>query len=1174
MAISAPPPPGLLLLLLFLLLSSTRTSGAMPPAPLSTLLSSQCTTSTAAGYDLYGGDIQPLGAGFRNATSVAHCCDQCARLANCRFFAYQARHLVRQQPRQQQGQYHHQQQRSRHLYSSVGPPHNCWLKSSQGKLMRNRNRISGAAPGGTLPPPPPSPSPPPPPPPSPPTPPPDACFGSFFPSYYSSSSSSPAINPWPNATWCNTSLSFSERVSHLIAALTLPEKIAQISTYTPSTVPGVPRVGLPPFSYHSEGLHGLRDARETLGLNATMLPQTTGLAAAGNISLIRAMGRMMLAEARALNNIAQQRQLNAVYGKGAGLFYWSPTMNVGRDPRWGRFQESISEDPYLNGRYSAALVAAFQGLEEEGDMVLESGIRSSSNSSTTTTSSSSSAVANNANAFTSSSNNNSDVIIAQSIRHRRLHSPSSPAPSRKYLGVAATCKHFAAYSLESADGYTRHTFNAVVSPRDLNETYLPGFKACVTGGQPAQIMCSYNAINGVPACLHGDLMNGLVRTQWGFDGLIVSDQDAVSDAAFTHKYASAPKAVGLAVRAGCDQNDGKTYAQYGQAAVAEGDLDESDVDTALRRILMQRFRVGAFDPPALNPYREIGAEVLDSPTHRRLAREAARQAVVLLENRGSVAATEAEEEKMYMQGMTSTAALLPFPPTANLSYAVIGPMANSSSALKGGKNDYDPSFISTIWAGLSTRANAYNQSASLEPGSGVKSPLTDGVDRACALAAAADITVLVLGIDGTCEHEGMDRTSIGLPAAQMTLLQKVALAAAAAAQKQRRRRRVVVVLVNGGPLSIDWLRNASTHADGPVDAVVEAFEGGQAAGEALADVLWGQEGGPGGQETGPGGVLPFTLYPEDYVSAVKMSDMGMHPNASTGNPGRTYRFYTGTPLWPFGAGKTYTQWSLEWEEENTTKDFWGCRGGSSSSSSSSTVHCWTPKFDSKPSATNNNNNNRIAAAEATVPKHAISTTRSSRRVPSMELHMTTDSATAGDGLLLPPLRVRISNVGARLGDTVLMAFVSANPYNYYSDYGPASPSPPAGDGNNNHETDDHYGLGTQPLQSLWYQQRVHLVSNTSATLSLLPAAGDAVAAGTRVGTAGWCALCTVDNSGRRAVRPGTYTIRIGGHGGKGGGCGSGSSSSGSDGNYTDNDASPPCLIARVHLTGTPVDVPL
>ena len=242
------------------------------------------------GVDFDGGDIQPLGTGFRNATSAGDCCSQCSAVAGCLFFSFAPKNQA-------------------FLDKPIGPPHNCWLKSSFGARVARNGRTSGGV--GPLPPAPPAW--------------PDACNGA---------AGCPLGTN--NCPWCDVSATVAQRVAALAGALTLDEKIQQISTFTPKTVPGVPRVGLPPFSYHSEGLHGLRNAgHDTLGLVATLFPQTTGMAATANMSLVRDMASVMRTEARALWNEATRRG-SAPFSKGAGLFYWSPTMNLGRDPRWGR----------------------------------------------------------------------------------------------------------------------------------------------------------------------------------------------------------------------------------------------------------------------------------------------------------------------------------------------------------------------------------------------------------------------------------------------------------------------------------------------------------------------------------------------------------------------------------------------------------------------------------------------------------------------------------------------------------------------------------------------------------------------------------------------------------------------------------------------------------------------
>lgn len=528
------------------------------------------------------------------------------------------------------------------------------------------------------------------------------------------------------------------------------------------------------------------------------------MAATGNMSLIKEMGQVMLREARALSNYASDNHMGP-FGRGAGLFYWSPTMNLGRDPRWGRFQESVSEDPWLNGEYSASLLQGFQGNDQ------------------------------------------------------------------KYLAVAATCKHFVAYSLEAADGFTRHTFDAMVSPQDLVESYLPAFKACVTKGKPAQVMCSYNSLNGVPSCLRGDLLHDTLRQRWGHKGLVVSDQDSIHDAWATHRYGNSFRNVtAIAIQAGCDQNDGVTYADNAEDAVKAGLLKEADIDTALKRILLQRFRVGAFDRKEEVPYRAIPATVLDSPPHRASALQAARESIVLLENANQT---------------------LPLHKSARI--AVIGPMANNTVVMKGGKADYHPSFSISILDGLRQLSLGRVGFAAGSPVSG--NTTHKEMAEAKRLAAQADVTIVCVGIDATIEHEGTDRTSIGLPGAQLGLLKAVSAVS----------RSVVVVLVNGGPVSVDWLKQAiSTRT---VHAVVEAFDGGQSAGQAVAEVIYG--------DVNPSGVLPFTLYPEQYVDQVRMSNMSLRPGL--GNPGRTYRFYSGTPLWPFGAGRSYTKFLVSWSQTPT-----------------------------------------------------------------------------------------------------------------------------------------------------------------------------------------------------------------------------------------------------------------
>ena len=319
--------------------------------------------------DFYGGDLQPLGAGFRNASSVGACCTACQQTNECNYFSYSPKHGPEK-----------------------GPAHNCWLKATLEKRQHNADRQSASR-TNTPAPPPPSP-----------------CFNLSI-----------ADHPW-----CDATLSPSARAAAAVSAMTLDEKCEQLSTFTPKTCPGVKRLDWPEYGYHSEGLHGLRTTMEAAGLPATVFPQTTAMAATGNLSLIREMGRVMAREARAVN-AEMLRTGRGPVGKGGSLFFWSPTLNLGRDPRWGRFQESISEDPWLLGAYSATFLQAFQAADAKGF----------------------------------------PATIA-SCKHIAAYSVEG--------GAANTSA-------------TRHTFDANVSAQDLSESYLPAFQMCVTQGRPGQVMC-------------------------------------------------------------------------------------------------------------------------------------------------------------------------------------------------------------------------------------------------------------------------------------------------------------------------------------------------------------------------------------------------------------------------------------------------------------------------------------------------------------------------------------------------------------------------------------------------------------------------------------------------------------------------------------------------------------
>ena len=632
----------------------------------------------------------------------------------------------------------------------------------------------------------------------------------------------PMASPCANATfpWCDTTKSFLARAMLLAAALTPAEQITQLSTFSFTSNhsgmnPGVPRLRLPEYNYHTEGLHGVRDSCDS---PSTLWPQVSAMAATGNISLIHEMGAFMGAGFRAANNMNRGKPLP---DKGCGLSVYGPTMNINRDPRWGRNQETVSEDPFLNGAYAAALVRGVQGDDP------------------------------------------------------------------RYLQVAFTCKHFTAYSVETD---RMHGSDAVVSDRDLSETFLPAFKACVIAGS-AQLMCAYNAItspgrNATGACYRGDLINGLLREEWGWGGSMVSDCDAVQVQAWRHT--TNERAAAAAIEAGCDQDCGGFYGAWGLQALEQGLVTKEQLTTALARVLLMRFRLGEFDPPSDVTYTKIGRGTSNSSASAASALRAARESIVLLNNSasalplclkssGSVERTSAAAGGGGCDGAGR-----------KLKVALLGPFAELTSELMGQKSDYTPYRIVSFADGLRARADSLQLSVATGCADVACAFDARNFSRAAQAAAAADVTVVALGIDRTVEGEGKDRTNVTLPGHQLELLQRAAVAAGDASK-------VVVVLANGGPLAVDWVKHH-------MPTVVEAFLGGQSAGTALAEVLLG--------DVSPSGVLPFTMYPQAFIEQNAMTDFRMRPAAGT--TGRTYRFYAGTPLWPFGFGLSYTTFAFAW----------------------------------------------------------------------------------------------------------------------------------------------------------------------------------------------------------------------------------------------------------------------
>lgn len=722
--------------------------------------------------------------------------------------------------------------------------------------------------------------------------------------------------------YLNTELPFGDRVSDLVSRMTVEEKAAQLLY----TAPAIPRLGVPEYNWWGEALHGVARAGY-----ATVFPQSITIANSWDEELMLDVANAISDEARAKYHEFIRHGDHGIYH---GLTFWSPNINIFRDPRWGRGHETYGEDPYLTGRMGLQFVMGMQG--------------------------------------------------------------SDP----KYLKTVATAKH---YAVHSGPEPLRHKFNAQVSERDLRETYLPAFRTLVKEGGVYSVMGAYNQFRGHPACANDELY-GILRNEWGFTGYIVSDCWAVSDFYTSQGYAKDPaEAAAQALRAGTDLECGVDY-NYLMESLKRGLITESEIDRAVKRIMTARFKLGMFDPDSIVEYAQIPFSANCSDYNRSLARQAARESVVLLKN---------ENDILPLEGSIKT-------------IAVIGPNADNWEALVGNYNGI-PKDPVTILDGIKAKASScteviWAEGSDLAPGIHNLTPVPscylqtpDGrqgalgeyfdnrdmngeplfrriddeinfywdndsphhlmpaddfgihwvtdlippvsgtyhlgtwassayvlkvngdtllsfrgehhgfhkevpvdlkagekyrielfyrnysgdadmkllwamprenlVEDAVAKASMADAVILVLGLSQRLEGEEMgikiegfdggDRTSLALPALQEELLTAMINTG----------KPVIVVLMNGGPV-------ASLRAHEKAAAVLLAGYPGVEGGSAVADVIFG--------DYNPAGRLPVTYYSSvDQLPPFEDYDM----------ENRTYRYFSGTPLYPFGYGLSYTTFS-------------------------------------------------------------------------------------------------------------------------------------------------------------------------------------------------------------------------------------------------------------------------
>ncbi|MBN2376235.1 MAG: glycoside hydrolase family 3 C-terminal domain-containing protein [Sedimentisphaerales bacterium] len=573
----------------------------------------------------------------------------------------------------------------------------------------------------------------------------------------------------------DTTLPIDTRVDDLLGRLTLEEKLSQLIYESPAIGEPNEAVYFPAYNWWSECLHGITG--EEL---STVFPQCIGLGATWNVDLIHEVANAIADEGRAIHHEALR---HGEIEKLKGLNFFAPNINIFRDPRWGRGQETYGEDPYLTSRIAVAFVQGLQGDDPD------------------------------------------------------------------YFKVIATPKHFAVHSGPEA---LRHNFDAVADERDMWETYLPAFEAAVVEAGAHSIMTAYNQLNEVPCAVNAWLIEEVLRQKWQFDGYVVNDLGSIYDMFEYQGYVdSLQDAAVLAINAGNDLNLGDAYYVL-PAAVAQGQVTEARINEALRRLLRVRFLLGMFDPPEMVPYAQIGYDVVDRQEHRDLARRAAQESIVLLKNNNNILPLDANQLNKI---------------------AVIGTNAHNEPILLGNYFG-NPSYIITPLEGIQERVPT-SVEVLYDQGYSSDGTPNDGFIQAKEYASQADVAVVCLGLTFYEADEGKDLTSLDLPGYQQQLVEAI----------YQTDTPVIVVLINGNPLTINWI-------DQNVDAIVEAWFPGQESGSAIADVLFG--------DYNPAGRLPITFY-SSLADVPEFTDYSM--------PGRTYRYLTEEPLYPFGFGLSYTTFS-------------------------------------------------------------------------------------------------------------------------------------------------------------------------------------------------------------------------------------------------------------------------
>ena len=738
--------------------------------------------------------------------------------------------------------------------------------------------------------------------------------------------------------YMNPALPLEQRVNDLIGRMTLEEKVAEMRDHAAP----IPRLGVPKYDWWNEGLHGVAFAGY-----ATNFPQVIGMAATWDTGLVHQMGETVSTEARAKYNEAMRHDQREMF---FGLTFWAPNVNIFRDPRWGRGQETYGEDPFLTGRMGVAFVTGMQGNDPT------------------------------------------------------------------HFRVVSTPKH---YAVHSGPELLRHGFNVDVSPHDLEDTYLPAFRATVTEAHAQSVMCAYNSIDGAPACASNMLLRDHLREAWKFDGYVVSDCAAVADINTGHHYASdMAHAAAAAVKAGTDLECGFGKGQAFPAlvdAVHQGLIQESEIDTALRRLLRARFQLGMFDPPSSFAYGRIAVSEVNSPDHRQLSLRAARESMVLLKNQDHILPLKGGITRIAVVGPTaelvqSLQGNYNGPPpspvypldgiekrfsSAKVAYAqgstlvegfampiehtALHPANGSGDGLTGEyfsspdlsgppvltRTDRNINFnwdkvvpvnglernnYSVRWSGSFTppapgeyklgvrvnycyacqNAEGYrlylDEKVLVQSGGGktgergavIEAPVTfsdtqphairleylhgtgsAGIDltwqalaavlrnQAVEAAKQSEVTIAFVGLSPSLEGEEMPVKLAGFNGGDRTSIDLPAAQEDLLKALAATGKPLVVVLQNGSALAVNWAAQSA-------GAILEAWYPGEEGGTAIAETLAG--------DNNPAGRLPLTFY-----SSLKQ----VPPFEQYSMRGRTYRYLADKPLYGFGFGLSYTSFAYE-----------------------------------------------------------------------------------------------------------------------------------------------------------------------------------------------------------------------------------------------------------------------